>query len=159
MDGNDRTAQRYGRLIKAFRTHLGPILPTDNFGQESLEVAKKTLWLTRDSLTDRVVFNDSTLRSDRGTGVKFFTTNGGKKSSIVADKAATSGANAYLHYKTSHHDSHNLHWIRSEDPKVLVPNQDIHVRLSGLINEFAVTIYCTGEDYDHVFYDIKRHNR
>lgn len=152
-DGS-KTGIRYEQAIKAFRAQIDHIIPFGIFGEESLKKAKEALWANRESLTSGIRFSDSTMRNDSGVTVRAAARS--QSTNLSDDEAATNSLDAFMSHKDSFYDSWNLWWQKSEHGP---PSKEIHVRLSGMVHEFAITIHCSGQDYDYVFRDIKRHNK
>lgn len=122
-----------------------------NFNEVPVTKAKTNLWRDRKQLAGVIRFSDSSLVNAMGTTLSAAT--GSEQANLYDDVGATTSLDTFLNHN-AHCDSSNVWWLKGNP----VPTRDIHVLLSGRVNEFAVTAQCSKEDYEHVLREIQRHN-
>lgn len=128
------------------------LFPRSEFNPISLSTAKNRLWHNRAELTTLIRYSDSTLRNNNGTVLRAAT--GAESADLLQDTGAISSLNEFLNYEDAFCDGSNI-WFKAQDPE---PSKDIHVLLSGELNEFAVTANCTENDYGYVLKKLRALN-
>lgn len=151
--GSHSNSSNYKQDLKSLWQRIEKLIPKSNFREIYLSPLKDKLWSNRDSYNDLVRFTNSTLRNDNGTVLQ--ASSGSTKNNLSDDEGATSSLDEFIDHN-AFCESSNI-WFRSQDNGR--PSKDIHVLLSGEINEFAVTAYCSKSDYDYVLATIRELNR
>ncbi|HXP62317.1 MAG TPA: hypothetical protein VN829_17600 [Dongiaceae bacterium] len=131
---------------------LKDFLPPKVFTPFSLAKAKAQLWEQRGSLTKKVRFSDSTMTNSRGTTLVAST--GAEEADLFEDTGATASIDQFLGHG-AHCDSSNIWWRPVEGQTT----REIHMLLSGLNNEFAITANCTKLEYECVLSELRVHSK
>jgi hypothetical protein len=149
----------YKLAMATVREVIAPVLPyhTEYGGEESLMNAKRALWNNHEKLESSglIQFNLSALGHPQGTA-KF----GSRTPDLGLGKnpAMSESISAFMKHKGAWHEAMNLWWLKAKEEGA-IPSKAVHVRIGGAVNEFSIPVNCTGQDYNHVFGDIKRYNR
>jgi hypothetical protein len=143
-------SSQYKEDVTRIWSTVSPFFPIDDFQTFSLSRAKQTLWENREELKERLRYSDSRMRNDFGNTVVAAT--GNSQSDLFEDDGLKNSLNVFLK-SGAYCDSSNIWWIIQEDG---VPSTDLHVLLSGMDNEFAVTANCSREDYEYVLSQLKK---
>lgn len=120
----------------------------------NLLVAKNKLWEEKTQLSSIIRFSDATLRNEKGTTLRGAT--GTKDADLIADSIVTKSLNDFLDGDAYCH-SNNIFFKAIENKSV--PSKEIHVLMSGEINEFAITVYCKESDYNYVLNELINFNK
>jgi hypothetical protein len=127
---------------------LKDFLPPKVFTPFSLAKAKAHLWEQRESLKKKVRFSDSTMTNSKGTTL--IASTGAEEADLFADSGAAASIDQFLGHG-AHCDSSNI-WWRPVDGQT---TREIHMLLSGLNNEFAITANCTKLEYECVLNELR----
>lgn len=130
-------------------------LPRKNFNEISLTKAKEYLWENRETLQDLVRYSDITLRDDTGSTIKAAT---GSPTSDLYENHGINNSMEVFHKHDAYCDSHNI-WFKLKNRIDVEKPHEIHVLLSGEINEFAVTRQCSSEEYEYGYDKLQSFNR
>lgn len=150
--GSHSNNSDYKRDLNSLWQRIEKIIPKSNFSEVYLSPLKDKLWNDRDSYSELVRFTNSTLRNDNGTVLQ--ASSGSTKTNLTDDEGATSSLDEFIDHD-AYCESSNI-WFRPQ--KDGIPTKDIHVLLSGEINEFAVTAYCSKTNYEYVLSTIRELN-
>ncbi len=142
----------YKTELNQMLTMLKDYVPPASFREISLTKAKHALWQNRVEKNRRVRFSDSIMRNDSGTTLLAST--GGEQADLFRDSGASSSIDTFLRHG-AYCDSSNIWWL----PRKGVTEREIHMRLSGENNEFAITAACTRKEYDYVLNELRVFNR
>jgi hypothetical protein len=145
-------SMRYEDEIARIFAKLGNFFPIENFTPSPLATIKRKLVEDRAALSQLVRFSDSTLKNDSGTVMKLISYS--DMSDLNDDEAAADSMQRFMSYDAIC-DSSNV-WFKEAAPKL---SKDVHVRLAGQINEFALTANCSPSDYGYVLNQIQRLNK
>ncbi len=132
---------------------IDDILPRNSFSEIYLSKAMDCLWRDRHVLHDLIRFSDSTLRNDYGTAVK--AASGSQESNLFDDEGANNCMEAFFKSE-AHCEAHNI-WFKVINGES-IPSKEVHVLLSGELNEFAITPHSSEENYEYVINQLKRLN-
>lgn len=143
-------SSEYEKDVEAFWAHIGPLVPLDEFAEVSLSAAKQNLLSRRATLTGKIRFSNSTLRNDKGTVMRAACMLDG--ADLMKDRVAVDCIDRFL--QTAQCDSQNI-FFRAIPPTY---PREIHVRLDGRVNEFAVTASCSLAEYEYVFSELRTLN-
>lgn len=144
-------SSKYAEDVTAMWKQLDGVLDESDFSLVSLQKAKDRLWKDRDKLSQLVRYSDSVLRNDQGTVLKAAT--GEMSASLIDDAGAVGSLNEFMRHDAVC-DATNI-WFLAKDP---APSRDIHVLLSGQVNEFAITAHCIPADYEYVLGQLRTLN-
>jgi hypothetical protein len=120
----------------------------------NLLVAKNKLWEDKSELSDIIRFSDATLRNEKGTTLKGAT--GTKEADLTEDETVTKSLNNFLD-GDAYCSSNNIFFKTIENAST--PSKEIHVLMSGEINEYAITVYCKKYDYNYVLNELIKFNK
>lgn len=143
---------KYERDVRAFWGQIADLFSEADFVPISLQKAKNKLWNQREEFRDLVRFSDSTLRNDFGYVLRAAT--GDSDSNLAEDEGVVSSLDEFMKHK-AYCDGSNVWFVAKESGS---PSTDVHVRLSGEVNEFAVTAYCKPTDYEYVLAQLRTLN-
>jgi hypothetical protein len=145
-------SSQYQENIGIFFNAIAPILPRSEFKEISLSNAKSKLISAQETLKGEVRFVQSEARN--ATGNRMSVSTASLTEDIFDDDGSKGGLNHFLG-SGGKIDRSNFY--------IIVPDPDapreIHVLLSGEVNEFAIPASCTATDYDHVCGKIREFNK
>lgn len=133
----------YHDNVRAMIAAISPFIPRDGFGAVSLSKAKDRLWADREALADEVRYSNSSARNDFGYTMSV-------SSSAQEDNLSTDGGSTAAMQSFLHDDGHIIGaniYVKIPDTD---PAREVHLLVSGDLNEFAVPISCSAGDYEHV---------
>jgi len=144
---------KYDADIRRFWHQIGAFLPSGDFKESSLSVAKDRLWGERAELSEKIRYTDSTIRNEAGNVLRGAA--GGDKSDLVSDEAVSKSLDFLLeHDDAAYCEGANI-WFK----ETVGLSTDVHVLLGGEVNEFALPASCTAEDYQYVLDQLRSLNR
>lgn len=149
-----KNTTKYKEDIQAFWELLDGLTGAGFFKQFSLQKAKTNLERQKLQLKSEIRFSDSILRNDNG--VVLTAAAGSHQANLFDDPGASDSFQAFIR-RNGYCDQSNIWWIKQKEGAP--PEKDIHVRLAGEINEFAITASCSKADYNHVLNRILHHAR
>lgn len=142
IDSQDNRS-RYQDNVKALRQAVAPLIPIDGFGIVSLSVAKKKLWTDREALSEQIRYSHSTAKNDFGYVMNV-------SSSAQEDNLSTDGGSAAAMQSFLESDGH----VTGANIYMKIPHtnpqREVHILVTGDLNEFAVPVSCSSSDYEHV---------
>lgn len=130
-------------------------LPRNYFREISLLKAKELILKDRDSLQDKIRYSNVTLKNDAGNTVSAAT--GSPTSDLYEDDGINSSMKAFMAHD-AYCDSHNI-WFRIPSKSEHDKPHEIHVLISGEINEFAITAHCSSQEYEYVYDQLRNFNK
>jgi hypothetical protein len=130
-------------------------LPRESFQEISLHRAKNRLWCDRHLLQDKIRFSDVTLKNDTGNTIKAVT--GSPASNLYEDDGINNSMEVFIKHD-AYCDSHNI-WFKILSESGQDKQREIHVLLSGEINEFAITAHCSSQEYEYVYDQLRNFNK
>lgn len=143
----------YNRSVADFWRRLAFILHESHFSMTSLAKAKNYLWENREDLGELIRHSSYTFRNDIGNSI--MASSGKPDSSLLEDEGVQSGIKSFVDHE-GYCDENNIYFLANEDNK---PSTNIHVLLSGLGHEFAITKHCLRDDYEFVLNKIRSFNQ
>lgn len=150
--GSHSNTSKYVDDIRRFRLQIATLIPTKECFEMSLSNAKSKILQNRRDLGDLIRYSNSTLRNENG--VVLHAATGAEGSDLNSDKGAQDSIDAFI---AEEGECEGLNFFfKAQPPKV---PKDVHVLLSGELNEFAIPANCTAEDYDYVLDQIRRLNK
>jgi hypothetical protein len=130
------------------------LIPQQLFSTVPLLKARRHLWTERHKLKRRVRFRNSRLRNGLGSGLE--ATSGPAQGNLYDDPKLSSSLDTFWSDKDASCDDTNVMWLKQEEG---TPSKDIHMRLRGAANEFAVMTKMDGADYEYVLSQVLQANR
>ena len=136
-------SSRYHDNVLALFAAVSKLIPGDMFEAISLQKAKTKIWNDRVRLADDIRYGRSEARNDFGFSISVNTPSqednitkdsgsAGALESFLAEEGQVVGSNIYLKIKDSD------------------PQREVHILLSGEVNEFAIPAACTAQDFNYV---------
>ena len=135
---------------------VADFLPNDSFQEISLDKVKERLGRDQELLKDKIRFSDVTLKNDAGNTIKAVT--GSCDSNLYEDNGIKSSVNGFIGHNNAYYDSHNI-WFKIINGSDQDKQREIHVLLSGDINEFAITAHCSSQEYEYVYDQLRNFNK
>lgn len=152
---SQRNTSKYKSDIENMWEMVSDFLPRSHFQEVSLNKAKEVLWSQRGSLQDKVRYSDVTLKNDTGNTIKAVT--GSHLSNLYEDDAVNNSMEVFYNHE-AYCDSQNI-WFRFPNQVNDDKPREIHVLLSGEMNEFAITAQCSSQEYEYVYDQLKNFNK
>jgi len=145
-------SNKYDSEVHRFRGHIKSLIPIDSFSELSLSVAKDRLWTERATLQKLIRYSDSTIRDEAGNALRAVT--GSIQSDLSANPAVGNSLDYLLEQdENSYCEGANIWFNKSSELSA-----DIHVLLTGDLNEFALPANCTEGDYNYVLHQLRQFN-
>lgn len=140
------TASRYSEEVLDFLRALRPFISWERITSFPLNLqnAKSTLWENRKDLSGVVRFSDATLHNGRST---MRVASGDREDDLLQDELVANSVEQFSG-DSVYCDTNNVFFQTVEGQKT--PSKEIHVLMSGELNEFVVTASCGQRDYDYV---------
>lgn len=145
-------AADYEAALSDFWSRINPLLPQRKFSPQSIHKFKEYLIKNRATLEGEIRYAPLLARS--GTGFTMALGVPDLQQSLFKDKGATEGFAAFAKYDATV-ETGNFIWIKRADGN---PSKDIHIRIAGRVNQFAVVVSCERADHEHVFRSIRQNN-
>jgi len=135
-------SSKYHEQISAVLRLTSKLIPMDSFEQLSLSKAKGRLFSDKDKLVGVVRYTTTTAKNDFGVAMNLSAADMSKN--LHDDGGSTSAMNEFLS---------NNGFVTGSNVWFIMPNdaeRQIHVMLSGELNEFAINAACTPREYSYV---------
>lgn len=146
-------SSKYETEIFRFWSKIKSLIPSDDFSELSLSVAKERFWTERKELQDIIRYSDSTIRDEAGNALRAVT--GSNKSDLSINPAVGHSLDYLLKQdKNAYCEGANI-WFKQSNEI----SNDTHVLLTGEPNEFALPANCNEGDYNHVLSQLRHFNR
>lgn len=139
---DSQARDRYKADVSRIWKTLGSIVPQDEFTELSLSKLKGRLYTDRDKLAPRIRFNHMSWRADDDTRLVGY---GSPRGDLYDGEGIRSSFEEYVKYD-GYCDGSNI-FFKAVDGG---PSREVHVLLSGQLNEFAITANCSEADYEYV---------
>lgn len=133
---------RYHEQISSVIRLTNNFIPMDSFEPMSLSKAKDTLFAKKDELSGVIRYTTTTARNDFGVAMNLSAADLSKN--LHDDGGSTSAMKEFLNNRGFVTGS-NIWFILPDDTE-----RQIHVMLSGELNEFAINAACTPREYSYV---------
>ncbi|KPH89194.1 hypothetical protein AMS57_18270 [Pseudoalteromonas undina] len=146
---------KYQEDVDAFLKMLEPIVPRLKVTSFPLCLfnAKNKIWENKNTLSDVLRFSDATLKNNNGTTLRAAT--GDRDSDLLDDKAAASSMEQFTGDDV-YCETNNIFFKKVKGQEV--PSREVHVLMSGEVNEFTITAYCKDSDYEYILKNLLKFN-
>jgi hypothetical protein len=134
---------RYHDNLRALRLKVSKFIPMGGFELVSLSKAKDRLLEDRATLSGEVRYSHSTASNDFGFSMQVSTSS--QDENLSTDDGSMAALESFL-ANEGHVTGSNI-YVKIPDTE---PPREIHVLLSGEVNEFAVPVSCSTGDYMYV---------
>ncbi|WP_306565209.1 hypothetical protein [Aquabacterium sp.] len=142
----------YHDNVTSFRRAIAPFIPQDGFSTVSLSKAKNRLWDDREILAEEVRYSNSSARNDFGYTMSV--SSSAQEDNLSTDDGSTAAMHSFLQ-GDGHITGANI-YVKIPETE---PAREVHILVSGEVNEFAVPVTCSAEDYEYVRRKILTLNR
>lgn len=146
------TQRKYNELVRALRAKINRLIPNEGFEPVSLSAAKDKILRDRDELQNELRYSHSTARNDFGAVIQVSL--GSQDENLTEDEGAMAALDSFMN-EDGHVTGTNV-YVKIPDTD---PVREIHLNISGEINEFAVMAACSPGEYQHVRGKIIAFNR
>lgn len=136
-------------LVRLWSSNL--LFDAKDFQPISLYSAKQKLWSDQKSLSTFIRYSNSTLKNDQGNSIK--AASGGIEADLADDSGMISSVEAFMEHD-GFCDASNI-WFKKSASE---PTEDVHMILSGQINEFTIPAHCNKENYEYVLKKLRSFN-
>jgi len=146
---------KYHEDVEEFLRLTTPIVPMQKIMSFALNLnnSKTNIWNNRANLTHLLRFSDATLKNSKGNTVRV--TTGDRDSDLLDDNSIVKTMEQFTGADVSC-ETNNIFFKTIENQ--ILPSREVHVLMSGEINEFTITAYCKDSDYDYIFKNILKFN-
>lgn len=134
---------RYLDNLKALQVKISKFIPRDGFAPVSLSTAKDKLLNNRKMLANEIRYSHSSARNDFGFVMNVSSSS--QEENLSTDDGSMAALDSFL-ANEGHVTGTNI-YVKIPDAE---PQREIHILLSGEVNEFAVPIWCSSGDYAYV---------
>jgi hypothetical protein len=138
----------YGSALEKFWSVLNPLLPRLKFTEQSVHKFKDYLIKSRASLANKIRYAPLLARSSTGFTMQLGVPD--LQHSLFKDKGASESFDAFSRNDGSV-ETGSFVWIKVANGR---PSKDIHIRIAGKVNQFAVS--CEKVDYKLIFDEIRK---
>ncbi len=133
---------KYHEQVSDVLKMVSDFIPLDSFQVVSLSKAKDTLYAKQEDFQGLIRYSSTTAKNDYGVAMNLAAPNLSKN---LSDDGGSAAAMKEFLAEKGFVTGSNIWFIIQGDEE-----RQIHVLLSGEINEFAVTAACTPEEYSYV---------
>lgn len=142
---------KYKADVDLFWMNLNGLLQDSDFRPIPLRFIKYRLMNEAKSLTGKIRVSNSVLRNEDGTTM--IVASRGEEANLYDDTGASKGMKAFVD-QDGYCEGSNFFFTKNANL-----SKDVHILLSGEINEFAITADCNREDYNYVLDEIRNLNK
>lgn len=133
---------KYHEQVSQLIRLINKFIPMDSFEPVSLSKSKATLHEKKDEFEGVIRYTSTTATNDMGISMNLSAAN--MSNNLMQDDGSAGAMSVFL-AKKGYVTGSNIWFIMPDNAA-----REIHVLLSGEVNEFAVTAACTPRDYSYV---------
>ncbi|MNZ95780.1 hypothetical protein D3C78_1149480 [compost metagenome] len=134
---------RYTELVRDMLLRIRKFIPHDGFSMVSLSAAKDKILKDRTQLSSEFRYSNSTAVNDLGAVMQISSSS--QEDNLSSDNGSMAAIDSFL-ARDGHVTGANVYAkIPGTDPQ-----REIHLLLSGDVNEFAVPVACSAGEYSYV---------
>lgn len=134
---------KYTNLVREFLLKIRKFIALDGFSAVSLNDAKTKILKDRVSLANEIRYSHSTARNDLGAVMQISSSS--QEDNLSSDDGSMAALESFL-ASDGHVTGTNV-YVKIPDTN---PQREIHLLISGEVNEFAVPVACSAEEYSYV---------
>lgn len=134
---------KYTNLVKELLIKIRKFIPHDGFNMISLNYAKSRILTDRILLADEIRYSNSTARNDLGAVMQISSSS--QEDNLSSDDGSMAALDSFL-ASDGHVTGTNV-YVKIPDTK---PQRELHLLISGEVNEFAVPVACSAGEYSYV---------
>lgn len=134
---------KYTELLRVMQSCIRKFIPQNGFNAVSLSTAKDKIHKDRATLSSDFRYSNSTAVNDLGAVLQISSSS--QDDNLSSDNGSMTAIDSFL-ASDGHVTGANVYAKIPGTP----PQREIHLLLSGDINEFAVPVACSGGDYFYV---------
>lgn len=137
------TQTKYTNLVRDLLSKIRHFIPHDGFAMVSLNDAKSKILTDRVKLAGEIRYSNSTAKNDLGTVMQISSSS--QEDNLSSDGGSMAALDSFLAG-----DGH----VTGTNVYVKIPGKDakreIHLLISGEVNEFAIPVACSAGEYSYV---------
>lgn len=137
------TQTKYTNLVRELLSKIRKFIPHDGFNWVSLNNAKTKILTDRAKLSDEIRYSNSTARNDLGAVMQISSSS--QDDNLSSDDGSMAALDSFL-ASDGHVTGTNV-YVKIPDTD---PQREIHLLISGDVNEFAIPVACSAEEYSYV---------
>lgn len=134
---------KYTNLVRELLLKVRKFIPLDGFATVSLNNAKTKILKDRVKLADEIRYSHSTARNDLGAVMQISSSS--QEDNLSSDDGSMAALDSFL-ASDGHVTGTNV-YVKIPDTS---PQREIHLLIGGEVNEFAVPVACSAEEYSYV---------
>lgn len=134
---------KYSELVRSMQNIIRKFIPQDGFSVVSLSSAKDKIHKDRATLSKEFRYSNSTAVNDLGAVLQISSSS--QEDNLSSDSGSMTAIDSFL-ASDGHVTGTNVY---AKIPGSS-PQRELHVLLSGDINEFAIPVACSAGDYSYV---------
>ncbi|SDT59898.1 hypothetical protein SAMN05216496_5601 [Pseudomonas sp. Z003-0.4C(8344-21)] len=134
---------KYTNLVRELLLKVRKFIPLDGFATVSLNDAKTKILKDRVKLADEIRYSHSTARNDLGAVMQISSSS--QEDNLSSDDGSMAALDSFL-ASDGHVTGTNV-YVKIPDTS---PQREIHLLIGGEVNEFAVPVACSAEEYSYV---------
>ncbi|WP_308907868.1 hypothetical protein [Pseudomonas canadensis] len=134
---------RYTELVRELLLKVRKFIPHDGFAQISLSVAKDKILKERAKLSTEFRYSNSTAVNDFGAVMQISSSS--QEDNLSSDNGSMAAIDSFL-AGDGHVTGANVY---AKIPDT-APQREVHLLLSGDVNEFAIPVACSAGEYSYV---------
>lgn len=134
---------KYSNLVRDLLLKVRKLIPHDGFVMVSLNDAKTKILKNRAALADEIRYSNSTARNDLGAVMQISSSS--QEDNLSSDDGSMAALDSFL-ASDGHVTGTNV-YVKIPDT---APLREIHLLIGGEVNEFAVPVACSAEEYSYV---------
>ncbi len=149
-----QSSKSYKKNLDDIWNLIDEIIPRRNFSEIYLNKAKNLLWINREHYAQNLLrFSSLGARNDNGT--LFSIASGSRDANLFKDDGANVSAEGFVSNE-GYCEMYNIWFTTQEDEEI--PTEEIHVTISGELNEFSINPNSREENYEYVINSLRRLN-
>lgn len=137
------TQTKYTNLVRELLSKIRHFIPHNGFSMVSLNDAKAKILTDRVKLASEIRYSNSTAKNDLGAVMQISSSS--QDDNLSSDDGSMAALDSFLAG-----DGH----VTGTNVYVKIPGKDakreIHLLISGEVNEFAIPVACSAEEYSYV---------
>ncbi len=134
---------KYHELVRAMLARIRKFIPMDGFSEVSLSIAKNKILKDRVTLASEVRYSNSTAKNDLGGVMQLSSSSA--EDNLSDDDGSMGALDKFL--ATDGHVTGTNVYLKLPNTS---PPREIHLLISGALNEFAIPVTCSAGEYEYV---------
>ena len=140
-----QSGKSYQKNLNNIWSLVEEIIPAQDFSEVYLNRAKNLLWKNREDYAQNLLrFSSLGARNDKGTLLTI--ASGSRDTNLFKDNGANVSAESFVSHD-GYCENYNFWLLQQENQGI--PTEDIHVTISGELNEFSINPHSREENYEY----------